>query len=277
MLTMIYALVTYHWRARSIRVRGQAGFDDRFGPTLLAVVLLLAVVVNFILRIADRSNKEKNGMNRCPDIHMYRRPCHSRARTRLHGNTVLGPQLRHGPRRQEHPHRLDSPPAPLRKHGVLEPGLHRFEIVVFVFVFAVLFLIIAISLVLLRPIQYRPLHDVHPLLHPLLLGGTIVRRQFEELIILEPRPPLRLEYALALLHDCDELACLCWPGVQQNYTAPRPAPVADGSVRAAVGAGLEDVAGRVDDALAYLGRRDDRGGKDVVFGGEFCCDGFVGG
>merc|ERR1712144_146063 len=27
MLTMIYALFTYHWRAKSIRVRGQAGFD----------------------------------------------------------------------------------------------------------------------------------------------------------------------------------------------------------------------------------------------------------
>ncbi|RYP26581.1 hypothetical protein DL767_007979 [Monosporascus sp. MG133] len=51
MLTMIYALFTYHWRAKSIRVRGQAGFDDRFGPTVLAIILLLAVVVNFVLRI----------------------------------------------------------------------------------------------------------------------------------------------------------------------------------------------------------------------------------
>ncbi|KAL6866012.1 GTPase regulator Nrf1 [Amphichorda felina] len=61
MLTMIYALVTYHWRAKSIRVRGQAGFDDRFGPTVLAIILLLAVVVNFVLRIIDRSKKEQNG------------------------------------------------------------------------------------------------------------------------------------------------------------------------------------------------------------------------
>ncbi|KAK2069578.1 hypothetical protein P8C59_004142 [Phyllachora maydis] len=35
MLTMVYALITYHWRAKSIRMRGQAGFDDRFGPTLV--------------------------------------------------------------------------------------------------------------------------------------------------------------------------------------------------------------------------------------------------
>lgn len=59
MLTMIYALVTYHWRAKSIRVRGQAGFDDRFGPTFLAIILLLAVIVNFVLRIMDQSKKQK--------------------------------------------------------------------------------------------------------------------------------------------------------------------------------------------------------------------------
>jgi uncharacterized membrane protein YidH (DUF202 family) len=52
MATMIYALVTYHWRARSIRLRGQAGFDDRFGPTVLAVILGVAVIVNFVLRIS---------------------------------------------------------------------------------------------------------------------------------------------------------------------------------------------------------------------------------
>lgn len=60
MLTMIYALVTYHWRAKSIRVRGQAGFDDRFGPTFLAIILLLAVIVNFVLRIMDQSKKQKD-------------------------------------------------------------------------------------------------------------------------------------------------------------------------------------------------------------------------
>ena len=48
---MLYALVTFHWRARSIRLRGQGGFDDRFGPTVLAVCLGGAVVVNFVLRV----------------------------------------------------------------------------------------------------------------------------------------------------------------------------------------------------------------------------------
>ncbi|MCJ1313443.1 vacuolar transporter chaperone [Agyrium rufum] len=51
MAAMIYALFTFHWRARSIRMRGQGGFDDRLGPTVLTGALFAAVVVNFGLRI----------------------------------------------------------------------------------------------------------------------------------------------------------------------------------------------------------------------------------
>lgn len=43
-------------------MRGQAGFDDRFGPTFLAIILLAAVIVNFVLRILDQSKKEKDGL-----------------------------------------------------------------------------------------------------------------------------------------------------------------------------------------------------------------------
>ncbi|GAD96665.1 vacuolar transporter chaperone 1 [Paecilomyces variotii No. 5] len=57
MAAMIYALITFHWRAKSIRKRGQSGFDDRFGPSILAVSLLAAVVVNFILRIREGGKK----------------------------------------------------------------------------------------------------------------------------------------------------------------------------------------------------------------------------
>ncbi|CAK7201658.1 GTPase regulator Nrf1 [Sporothrix eucalyptigena] len=56
LVTMLYALFTYHWRAKSIRRRGQAGFDDRFGPTFLAIILVLAIVVNFVLRIVYSSS-----------------------------------------------------------------------------------------------------------------------------------------------------------------------------------------------------------------------------
>jgi len=31
-------------------VRGQGAFDDRYGPTALAILLFAAVVVNFVLR-----------------------------------------------------------------------------------------------------------------------------------------------------------------------------------------------------------------------------------
>lgn len=57
MAAMIYALITFHWRAKSIRKRGQSGFDDRFGPSVLAASLLAAVVVNFILRIQEGGKK----------------------------------------------------------------------------------------------------------------------------------------------------------------------------------------------------------------------------
>lgn len=59
MITLVYALFTYHWRAKSIRMRGQSGFDDRFGPTFLAIVLVLAVIVNFVLRISYSHKAEK--------------------------------------------------------------------------------------------------------------------------------------------------------------------------------------------------------------------------
>ena len=58
---MVYALVTFHWRAKSIRQRGQSGFDDRYGPSVLAIALLGAVIVNFVLRVtASNDGKGKN-------------------------------------------------------------------------------------------------------------------------------------------------------------------------------------------------------------------------
>lgn len=51
MAIMIYALVIYHWRASAIRNRTSGPYDDRLGPTMLSIMLLIAVVVNFTLRI----------------------------------------------------------------------------------------------------------------------------------------------------------------------------------------------------------------------------------
>ncbi|WFD32315.1 GTPase regulator Nrf1 [Malassezia sp. CBS 17886] len=50
---MIYALVTYHWRAQAIRNRGSGPYDDRLGPTILSVLLLTAIIVNFVLRFNE--------------------------------------------------------------------------------------------------------------------------------------------------------------------------------------------------------------------------------
>ncbi|KAF9149281.1 vacuolar transporter chaperone [Linnemannia schmuckeri] len=49
---MVYALVTYHWRAHKIRNRELGPFDDRIGPTLLCFILLTAIVTNFFLQWA---------------------------------------------------------------------------------------------------------------------------------------------------------------------------------------------------------------------------------
>lgn len=58
MMAMVYALFTFHWRAKSIRVRGQGGFDDRLGPTILTIALFAAVVVNFVLRLTVGAEKK---------------------------------------------------------------------------------------------------------------------------------------------------------------------------------------------------------------------------
>ncbi|RSH78074.1 GTPase regulator Nrf1 [Apiotrichum porosum] len=47
---MIYALSVYQRRAKAIRERSGAPYDDRFGPTVLCVCLLAAIGTNFVLR-----------------------------------------------------------------------------------------------------------------------------------------------------------------------------------------------------------------------------------
>ncbi|CAG8542448.1 11378_t:CDS:2 [Ambispora leptoticha] len=50
LMIMMYALWTYHWRARRIRNKEPGPYDDRVGPTILCGALLIAVIVNFWLR-----------------------------------------------------------------------------------------------------------------------------------------------------------------------------------------------------------------------------------
>ncbi|KAG0005492.1 vacuolar transporter chaperone [Entomortierella chlamydospora] len=51
-IVMIYALVTFHWRADRIRKRQPGPYDDRFGPTVLCIFILAAIMINFILRFS---------------------------------------------------------------------------------------------------------------------------------------------------------------------------------------------------------------------------------
>ncbi|KAF9782361.1 hypothetical protein BJ322DRAFT_1009529 [Thelephora terrestris] len=50
---MLYALFTYHWRAAAIRRGGKQQYDDRIGPTILCIALLIAIVINFVLRFTS--------------------------------------------------------------------------------------------------------------------------------------------------------------------------------------------------------------------------------
>ena len=51
-LAMIYALATFHWRASRIGKQDHARMDDRFGPTVLTLALVIIVAVNFGIRLA---------------------------------------------------------------------------------------------------------------------------------------------------------------------------------------------------------------------------------
>ncbi|KAF9354758.1 vacuolar transporter chaperone [Mortierella sp. NVP85] len=50
MAIMLYALVTFHWRAERIRKRQAGPYDDRYGPTVLCIFILAAVFINLGLR-----------------------------------------------------------------------------------------------------------------------------------------------------------------------------------------------------------------------------------
>ncbi|KAJ2332714.1 GTPase regulator Nrf1 [Coemansia sp. RSA 2673] len=52
MFVMIYALMLFQWRAERIRQRDAGPYDDRRGPTVLVLVLISAVVLNFYLKVS---------------------------------------------------------------------------------------------------------------------------------------------------------------------------------------------------------------------------------
>ncbi|GAA5949801.1 hypothetical protein JCM21900_004204 [Sporobolomyces salmonicolor] len=53
LLAILYTAYTYVWRVASIRARRAVSYHDRIGPSALCGVLLLAVIVNFSLRLKE--------------------------------------------------------------------------------------------------------------------------------------------------------------------------------------------------------------------------------
>lgn len=53
LISICYALATFMWRAIMIRNRRAVAYDDRYGPTFLCILLLLAVVINIIFRFSE--------------------------------------------------------------------------------------------------------------------------------------------------------------------------------------------------------------------------------
>ena len=50
-LSLIYSLGVYLYRVKMIRQRRAVRYHDKFGPTALAALLLIAVLLNFVMRI----------------------------------------------------------------------------------------------------------------------------------------------------------------------------------------------------------------------------------
>ena len=51
----LYALVTYYWRSRRIRLRLDGPYDDLVGPALLAVALVGGFGISISLHLLDRA------------------------------------------------------------------------------------------------------------------------------------------------------------------------------------------------------------------------------
>lgn len=50
---LLYSMVLYLWRVDMIRNRRAAQYHDKWGPTILCIMLLCAVIVNFVVKISE--------------------------------------------------------------------------------------------------------------------------------------------------------------------------------------------------------------------------------
>lgn len=53
LLFILYAITTYVWRSKLIRERSSDRWDDPFGPIILTLLLILALVIQFLMKLYD--------------------------------------------------------------------------------------------------------------------------------------------------------------------------------------------------------------------------------
>ena len=53
LLFVLYAIVTYVWRSRLIRTRSSDRWDDPVGPVVLTVLLIIALVIQYLLKVKE--------------------------------------------------------------------------------------------------------------------------------------------------------------------------------------------------------------------------------
>lgn len=57
----IYSLYLFHWRASRIRAKDPGPYDDKYGPTILVCVFLLAIILSFIFKLPMKHGYRLNG------------------------------------------------------------------------------------------------------------------------------------------------------------------------------------------------------------------------
>lgn len=55
-MALVYSVIIYLYRSRAIRERRAARYHDKWGPSVLCVALLGAIVVNFVYELRGRDN-----------------------------------------------------------------------------------------------------------------------------------------------------------------------------------------------------------------------------
>lgn len=83
---LLYALGLYHWRRHKIRRKAEGSYDDRWGPTVLVVFLVGALVANAVLTVSNLGPLAAPSVPASPTLRERKGHCH-----RVVGPSALGP------------------------------------------------------------------------------------------------------------------------------------------------------------------------------------------